>query len=66
MIITKDKGKNTFTITDVTLGKLLAIQTVFRKYCHGMIGGMSPVQEDILVEVNRAINDHTKNNKDKN
>lgn len=55
MTITKDKGKQTFTITDVTLGKLLAIQRVFREYSRGMIGGLTPVQEDILISVNKAI-----------
>ena len=60
MVISKDKGKQTFTITGVTLGKLLAIQNVFREYNRIMIGGMTPLKEEVLLEVNRAIEKESK------
>jgi len=43
MIITKDKGKNTFTITGVTLGELQAIQGAFEaqmKFTSGTVIGI--------------------------
>lgn len=59
MTITKDKGKNTITITGVTLGKLLAIQRAFQLQAQSNVS-LSPVAEDVLLEVNRAIKEAEK------
>jgi len=58
MVITKDKGKQTFTITGVTLGMLLALQRAFRIQLNTT--SLTPVGEDILLEVNRAIEKESK------
>lgn len=54
MKIKKDNKKPTFTFEDVTLGKLLAIQRAFQLQAQSNIS-LSPVGEDVLLEVNRAI-----------
>lgn len=59
MKIISDK-KSMFTITDVTLGELLFIQRVFREYSRGMVSGLPPIGEDILLKVNKVIEEAKK------
>ena len=55
MKIIKDKGKVTFTITGVTLGKLLAIQSAFGDQIRTEGLRLSPVGRDVYDAVRNAV-----------
>lgn len=53
MVIKKGKGKNTYTITGVTLGKLITIENALKHQLN--TNTLTAVGNDVLVEVQRAI-----------
>ena len=53
MKITKDNNKNSFTITGLTLGKLLAMQRAFKTQLNTT--GLSNIGEDMVTVIDSAV-----------